>query len=87
MYEPTEEALRVAAECYPILAGEPAPIQGAALCELVARHIAGHVIPNNPAETQRLRRDLLAAFIQTVEQLIPVTDKELIQPELKRRGL
>lgn len=85
-YEPTDEALRVAGLCYPILAGEPSIIQGAALCELVARHVAGHVIPGDKEETAKLRAFLLETFIETVEQLIPITDEFVIQPEIKRRG-
>lgn len=86
-YDPAEEVLRVAEQCCPILAGEPSMVQGAALCELVARHIAGHVIVGNPAETAAVRRSILAAFVETVEQLIVIADEDVIQPELKRRGM
>ena len=85
-YEPTEEAMRVAEQCYPILAGEPSFVQGAALGELVARHIAGHVIPNDPVKTGVMRAEMLDMFMDLVEQLIPLADEHVIQPELKRRG-
>jgi hypothetical protein len=85
-YDPMEEALRLAEQCYPILVGEPAVIQGAALCELVARHVAGHVILNDREATAKLRIGILAAFIEAVENLIPVTDEQVIQPEIRRRG-
>lgn len=78
--------MRVAQDCYPILAGEPSEIQGAALCDLVSRHIAGHVIRGDVEQTRALRRTLLAAFVATVEALIPLADEEVIQPERKRRG-
>jgi hypothetical protein len=84
-YEPTEEALRIAEQCYPFLAGEPSMVQGAALGELVAKHIAGHVIPNNREATAKLRAEMLAMFVNLVESLIPLEDEAVIQPELERR--
>ena len=87
LYHPSEEALRLAEQCYPILAGEPSMVQGAALGELVARHIAGHVIPNNAKRTAKLRAEMLDMFMDLVEKLIPLADEAVIQPELKRRGL
>jgi hypothetical protein len=85
-YQPTEEALRIARACYPILAGEPPLIQGAALGELVARHIAGHVIPNDREQTAKLRDAVLSAFVALVESLIPIEDEGVIQPEIARRA-
>jgi hypothetical protein len=83
----TDEALRVSKACHPILAGEPNSIQSAALVDLVASHIAGHVVPGNPKQTAILRAELLDLFMDAVKQLIPIADAEVIQPELKRRGL
>lgn len=34
-----------------------------------------------------VRRSILAAFVETVEQLIPAADEHVIQPKLKRRGM
>jgi hypothetical protein len=85
LYQETKDALSVAEQCYPILAGHGPTIQGAALCELVARHLAGHVVLGDAAATAEMRRNLLAAFIQTVEALVPVVDESVIQPELNRR--
>ena len=52
----TEAAMKLAHACYPIFAGATPTIQGAALCELVARHLAGHVAPGDPKATAECRR-------------------------------
>lgn len=82
----TEAAMKLAQACYPIFAGAPPTIQGAALTELVARHLAGHVVRGDPKATAEYRRELLRAFILTVEALVPLVDEDEIQPALKRRA-
>lgn len=56
----------------PALAGHPGPNQGAALADLLATWLAGHIIPGDPAETDALREDLLTRHIAAVRDLIPV---------------
>jgi hypothetical protein len=60
----------------PILAGHPAPAQGAALADLLAIWVAGHHADTTPsggatAETERLRAVLLENHVALVRQLIP----------------
>jgi len=81
-----EEAEALARRCYPILAGQDRMIQSAALVELVARHLAGHVILGDPEKTTALRASLLEEFVKAVEGLIPILDKGVIQPEIARRA-
>jgi hypothetical protein len=81
----TRQAERLARKCYPIFAGVDPAVQGAALVDLVSRHIAGHVVQGDEEATGQMRAMLLEAFVHAVKQLIPVADAEVIQPELKRR--
>jgi hypothetical protein len=54
----------------PILAGHPAPVQGAALADLLAIWVAGHHA-STTAETERVRAELLENHIAAVARLIP----------------
>jgi hypothetical protein len=76
---------KLAKRCYPIFAGQEPAIQGAALCDLVARHLAGHVAIGDAEATAAMRELMLEAFINTVKQLVPIVDASEIQPKLKRR--
>jgi hypothetical protein len=80
-----DEAEILARECFPLLAGRNKMVQSAALCELVALHLSGHVILGDPEETAKLRASLLDEFFQAVKDLIPILDRGVIQPEIARR--
>jgi hypothetical protein len=54
-----------------ILAGYPAPIQGAVLADCLAIWLAGHHVPGEKEATRKLRADLLAMHCSTVRQLVP----------------
>jgi hypothetical protein len=84
--EIADDAETLARQCYPIFAGHPAPVQGAALVELVARHLAGHVLLGDPNKTKQLRADILKEFVRTVEALVPIIDADVIQPHIKARA-
>jgi hypothetical protein len=84
--EAADEAEILAKQCYPIFAGQPAMVQGAALAELVARHLSGHVILGNAEKTKALRAGLLEAFVKTVNDLVPIIDEDVIQPQIKARA-
>jgi hypothetical protein len=64
-----DEVMRLIDTIRPLLAGKPAPVQGAALADLLAIWLAGHWAGNR-AETARLRADLLKAHVATVRKLI-----------------
>jgi hypothetical protein len=55
----------------PLLAGKPAQVQGAALVELVAMFIAGHIAPGSFQATEIARNEVLGHFVETVRELIP----------------
>ena len=69
----------------PLFAGKPTGIQGAALADLLAIWLAGHVIRDDPAATERIRADVLEAHLIAVRALVPVNYAGLIEPELARR--
>ena len=78
-------AEKLARRCYPILSGQERNVQGAALVDLVAHHLAGHVVVGDEQATALFREMMLEAFIRAVRGIMPIIDKEDIQPELKRR--
>ena len=75
---PEEEAHELVHEIMPILAGHCPGVQGAVLADLVAMHLAGHVMVSRDSEeetikqTRELRNTLLTQFVITIERLIPV---------------
>ena len=76
---------KLAKRCYPIFKGQDPDIQGAALVDLVARHLAGYVAIGDAEATAQMRELMLEAFIIAVKQLVPIVDAAEIQPELRRR--
>jgi hypothetical protein len=58
----------------PLLADHPPPLQGAALADLLAMWLAGHIDETGKTETERLREKLLAAHLEAVRALLPVND-------------
>lgn len=63
----------------PLLAGEGAPVQSAALADLVAIWLAGHQLEEGGkyvggAELDALREAVLTEFINVVRALIPPND-------------
>ena len=78
-------AEKLARRCSPMFKGQHPDVQSAALVDLVARHLAGHVALGDELATAVLREMMFEAFITAVRQIIPILDKEQVQPELKRR--
>jgi hypothetical protein len=56
----------------PILAGQPAEIQGAALADLLAIWLAGHHVAGDENATRKLRAELLASHCIGVRGLVGV---------------
>jgi hypothetical protein len=72
------EAMRIIDAIRPHLAGKPAPVQGAALADLLATWLAGH-FADNPTATTRLRATLLREHMATVRKLIPENEREILR--------
>ena len=62
-------------------------IQGAALADLLAMWLAGHVDRDDPGgkNSDRMREAVLEAHLIAVRALVPVNYAGLIEPELERR--
>jgi hypothetical protein len=80
----TERAEKVARACFPLLAHHGAEVQGAALGELVALHIAGHIILGDQAKTERMRAMVLEEFVRLVKDLVPLVEAGHILPRLRQ---
>jgi hypothetical protein len=81
----TKEASRLAGKMARSLSGRDPTVQGAALCELVATHLASHVCPGDQRSTDALREVMLEAFIKTVRDLVPIMYAARVAPQLERR--
>ena len=64
-----DEVMRLIDTIRPLLAGKPAPVQGAALADLLATWLAGHY-SDTPALTAKLRATLLRNHNAMVRRLI-----------------
>jgi hypothetical protein len=71
----TREVGPIVERIRPILAGHPAPIQGAALADCVAIWLAGHHVEGDEDRTRTLRAHLLADLCHTIRRLVPVNAK------------
>ena len=56
----------------PILAGQPAELQGAVVSDLAAIWIAGHRVENGRAEGDRMRAELLQMHAEHVRELVDI---------------
>ena len=61
----------------PELAGHPSTMQGAALAELLAMWLAGHIVIGNETETKALRERLLAAQLDLVRKLVDASHQRI----------
>jgi hypothetical protein len=78
-----EQAGKLAKKAKRLFAGKDPDVAGAALIELVALHLAGHYVPDDPEATKAIRVELLLAFVQAVEGLVPVLEAMEILPRLE----
>jgi hypothetical protein len=67
-----------------IFAGQPAEAVGAALGDLVATFIAGHVILDDNrqikrSETEKVREVMLEQHVELVKDLIPENEREILK--------
>jgi hypothetical protein len=69
-----------------LLEGRPPQVQSAALADLLAMWLAGHLILGDPKATKRLREELLKGHLTTMWRLVDVHYRERIEPELKKRA-
>ncbi len=76
------EAMAVSLRIAPMLRGLHPAVQSAALADLVALHLAGIFILNDPDETAPLRQTMLDFFLESVKNLIPINEEKITKPML-----
>lgn len=76
--EPPEavSAAKLAEAIKPLLAGQPPAVAGAALADLVALFICGHVA-DGLLMTKKLRETMLDLHVKLVRALMPVHDRAI----------
>ena len=69
----------------PLFKGKPQQVQGAALADLLAMWLAGHLDREDPEgeRTERIREMMLEAHLVAVRALIPINYKSQVEPQLK----
>jgi hypothetical protein len=78
-----DEAVALVQAMRPLLMGRPKEVQGAALADLLAIWLAGHVVRGDPAATKRWRADILKVHLKAVRQLVPINYQALVEPQLR----
>lgn len=73
----TREVNRLVDRVAPLLAGQPSEIQGAALADMLAIWLAGHIVYGDKRGTDRLRERLLREHLRAVRALVPVNAKAI----------
>jgi hypothetical protein len=69
----------------PILAGHQPEVVGAALADLFAMLLAGHYDPRGPAETDKMREELIAEWLKTARKLIE-PNQQMILARARHEG-
>jgi hypothetical protein len=72
-----EEVERIVASIHPLLVGQAPQVQGAALADLLATWVAGHIILGDAPETDALRRRLVEMHIEMVRKLVTLNAARL----------
>jgi hypothetical protein len=79
------EAMELVRAVCPLFEGRSPQVQGAALADLLATWLAGHVKLGDPQATKVVRETMLALHIKAVRGLIDVNYEGYVEPQLKRR--
>ena len=85
LHRVADETLELVRAVSPSFADKDRVVQGAALADLLAMWLAGHVIRGDEKASKRLRKQMLRLHILAVKSLIEVNYKQTIEPELRRR--
>jgi hypothetical protein len=78
------EATRLVKAIMPLLKGRASEVQGAALADLLAIWLAGHINADDPENSDAVREVILEFHLEAVRSLIPVNFKQYVEPRLKR---
>jgi hypothetical protein len=83
--EDCEQIAALVAAIAPLFKGKSAGVQGAALADLLAMWLAGHVYPGEPGRTGRRHDEMIEAHLKTVRALIPLNYALQSEPQLGAR--
>ena len=72
-----DHVIRLVGRIAPLLHGKPSFVQGAALADLVAIWLAGHIVAGSAEQTDELRARLLRDHIDAVRNLVPENAKAI----------
>jgi hypothetical protein len=92
--EMSTEAMELAHQIMPLLAGREPMVQSAALADLVSMHLAGMFASNNKGkvderETRKMREGMFQLFCKAVWSLVPVNEertRELLKEKMDGRA-
>jgi hypothetical protein len=74
-----DEAAKMLDGCSAALREGGSELQGAVLADLLSMWLAGHIIWNDPAGTQKMREELLRLHVKAVLNLIPANEKQIME--------
>jgi hypothetical protein len=77
------EVMQLVEKISPLLAGRDPVVQSAALCDLTSMWLSGVFMLGDEEATNKIREEMLASFVATVRQLIPVNETGITKPKLK----
>lgn len=80
-----DEVLRLVSQIRPLLSGHDEHVQGAALADLLAMWLAGHVHLGDPKATRKMREEMLKLHVTGVKALIDINYAISIEPQIKAR--
>ena len=70
----TEHVAQLIRRIRPILAGQPSPVQGAVIADLLATWLVGHIDSSSKTRTEEMRRKLLKVSTAMVRELVSIYD-------------
>ena len=82
--EEADEVVALVHAIEPLLAGRASEVQGAALADLLAMWLAGHVLRGDPKATEAYRETVLELHLAAVRLLIPLNYEARVEPKLRR---
>jgi hypothetical protein len=82
--EDVEAVLALVSAVKPFFAGKPTEVQGAALADLTAMWVAGHVA-SDPGKTHACWERTLALHLEGIWKLIPINYAGIVEPKLRKK--
>lgn len=76
--EQAREVDKISQQIYNLIAGRAAVVQGAVCADLLARWLAGHIVPGDEQKTKAVRERILKTHIEIVRRLIPINEEQIL---------